>query len=1062
MLKEELSLEQKAILKFCDWVNTDYASAGNLVVELNGQTSPTRKEQIHLDYRVVLSDLGTVVLGKTRDTNGHPHLQYALVATSELFGLYSPSQQRKLVMSSSRLPFTPLVQFMPSGSPESKSPFGTTIGLSLWNRESPKPQWLGIRMAPVAALAALADAHSTSIDNGVLTVKQRGTESGPEDELELKVHAASGRLINLQLTITGDLILIENGKFVLRVHPQTGAFAQALGEIDALTEDYPNAFAQTNRIGSTLAFLGTDVLGSDLLKRALDDASVPDSQRQMVRLLQKVDLAKLLAPLDSLWDFLSPFQGETTTGEPFVVPDDAAPATPESPRLGMPVSIDSATLVNMLRFAVLQVFRKTDSLWPWGSWPWTFTREATLNLVNEGRYTPAEIQRLIRSDNLGPLGSLAGESFLGGFDATPVEALALQGLAKLSPGDLEKDVATLLQRDSVGSRLLVNVLSVLCTLSDSEVEALAPLLSPDLTAFLRESVQRLRGAPKDQPPVETLKPAIAQHWSKLLAPYLQRHFFEGLVNPSVRLADQGYLAEAEARQRDLLAKVKAGSAPSNTTEARLLHELGVVLLNQGKLEPAEQPLRQALSLGAALDTSDHHPWVGSLQYLALALRQQGKWAELDSLYREKVAALKQPHGHTCRALTLLLNQWGAVLLLQGKAAEAEPLLNEALALQKTLSGETNLDLVLPLASLAVAQWMQNKQIEARKYADEVCALFDRISGADHPDSIAWRRLRSAMSESETKSAPPNATGEPRLVPGLVALVDGRPILQSEVRRRVAYYDQLLRAQYEKQPQKLSAELARVIQEMIDQLVEEELICSEFLRQRHASPTNSVQTRIEAVIRTGYGNDRQAFLQSLSAGGETEEAFRKRMEKECIVSDTRRAFLLEVASREPSSESIEEYYRNHTADFQRKESVALSLIVIPANPSDTNAPAGSQRKLAEEIRARSVAGENFASLAKAHSRGSRAKDGGDWGWVERGVLRKELEDVAFVLSQGQISQVLEVEGECYILQVRGRRPGRLAPLSEVREDIVEILGTQALTASQQRWFHQLQSQSVVCR
>jgi len=53
-------------------------------------------------------------------------------------------------------------------------------------------------------------------------------------------------------------------------------------------------------------------------------------------------------------------------------------------------------------------------------------------------------------------------------------------------------------------------------------------------------------------------------------------------------------------------------------------------------------------------------------------------------------------------------------------------------------------------------------------------------------------------------------------------------------------------------------------------------------------------------------------------------------------------------------------------------------------------------MADEILAKLNAGDSFESLAKVYSEGKEAKEGGDWGWIGKDVLRKELSEVAFSL------------------------------------------------------------------
>ncbi len=67
--------------------------------------------------------------------------------------------------------------------------------------------------------------------------------------------------------------------------------------------------------------------------------------------------------------------------------------------------------------------------------------------------------------------------------------------------------------------------------------------------------------------------------------------------------------------------------------------------------------------------------------------------------------------------------------------------------------------------------------------------------------------------------------------------------------------------------------------------------------------------------------------------------------------------------------------------------------------------------AEKLRARWEAGENFADLAKEASLDEESKEkGGDLGWFPRGVLNFNLEEAAFSLSTGNVSEPIPLTSE----------------------------------------------------
>jgi hypothetical protein len=85
---------------------------------------------------------------------------------------------------------------------------------------------------------------------------------------------------------------------------------------------------------------------------------------------------------------------------------------------------------------------------------------------------------------------------------------------------------------------------------------------------------------------------------------------------------------------------------------------------------------------------------------------------------------------------------------------------------------------------------------------------------------------------------------------------------------------------------------------------------------------------------------------------------------------------------------------------------------------------SVRNQLQSIRERALAGEDFAALARAHSQDpGNASIGGDLGTFGRGDLAKPLEDAAFALEPGEISEVVETPFGLHLVRLEGKEaPG----------------------------------------
>jgi len=137
------------------------------------------------------------------------------------------------------------------------------------------------------------------------------------------------------------------------------------------------------------------------------------------------------------------------------------------------------------------------------------------------------------------------------------------------------------------------------------------------------------------------------------------------------------------------------------------------------------------------------------------------------------------------------------------------------------------------------------------------------------------------------------------------------------------------------------------------------------------------------------------------------------------------------------------------------SPTVAAAATPAPP-----PVDLQRKLADEILAKLDAGDSFESMARVYSEGKEAKEGGDWGWIGRDILRKELNEVAFSLKPGQHSRVIETSEGYYIVEVDDVKPAHTTPLAEVRDDIEKTLLQQQRAQMQEAWVKDLRARAYI--
>jgi peptidyl-prolyl cis-trans isomerase SurA len=297
-------------------------------------------------------------------------------------------------------------------------------------------------------------------------------------------------------------------------------------------------------------------------------------------------------------------------------------------------------------------------------------------------------------------------------------------------------------------------------------------------------------------------------------------------------------------------------------------------------------------------------------------------------------------------------------------------------------------------------------------------------------------------------------GEPEVINGIAAVVNGDVITYSQVRDLSAPREKLLRSQY------TGAELEKALKEAreaaVNDLIDRRLIIQAFQKEKWEIPDHFVEEQLRGIIKESFGGDRNTFIKTLEAQRYSLGEF-KQTETERMIVQAMRA---KNVKRNPISSptKVEEYYKKHRAEFTAKEQVKLRMIMI-SGKADTGQSA-SQKALAEEVLGQLAGGAEFERIAQTYSEDGTRDVGGDWGWIERKTLAPPLEKIAFKMPVGRISNIIEYGGNYYILKVEERQGGTTRSLAEARPDIEKKLIQEEAQDLQERWIAGLRAKAYI--
>lgn len=294
-----------------------------------------------------------------------------------------------------------------------------------------------------------------------------------------------------------------------------------------------------------------------------------------------------------------------------------------------------------------------------------------------------------------------------------------------------------------------------------------------------------------------------------------------------------------------------------------------------------------------------------------------------------------------------------------------------------------------------------------------------------------------------------------VVDRIVASVGTEVILQSELMQELApALDELRKTATDE------SDFTRMANEQLERLLEQSIDSKILLREALLAGLNvtddDVEARIADIKKRFPSED--DFLKELQAAGETMSDFRSRIKKQIM------AIAMGIRKRQEFEKGIEvtetdiaQYFQDHPEEFSRPERVHLKRIFLKVG--DAAELAAAKARMAE-ISGQLKAGGDFAELARTHSTGPEASSGGEVGWVSRGDLVDPLDEAAFSLPEGGVSDPLETSFGLVLLKVEKKEGAGSATLDEVRAQIEPKIRAQQAEVRFGKWMSELRKRSRV--
>lgn len=251
-----------------------------------------------------------------------------------------------------------------------------------------------------------------------------------------------------------------------------------------------------------------------------------------------------------------------------------------------------------------------------------------------------------------------------------------------------------------------------------------------------------------------------------------------------------------------------------------------------------------------------------------------------------------------------------------------------------------------------------------------------------------------LAAASAAAAVPGAASDKVLV-----RVNGVPIRQSEVVERL-----------------LKRYGAQAVDEMID-----ETLLRQAAKKAGVTPDEKEVDRRLGKLQEQFGS-RDLFISQLEQAGSSLSKVREDLSDEIV----RERLVAKEKGISVGDDELKKAFEENKEKLGAPEAVHLRHILV--------ADEAKAKQLVEKIKG----GVDFKALARENSLAASGKAaGGDYGFVAKGMLPPEIEDIAFAMKPGETKVVPGPRGS-HILQVLETRAAKPAAYADVKDDLRDML------------------------
>lgn len=285
-----------------------------------------------------------------------------------------------------------------------------------------------------------------------------------------------------------------------------------------------------------------------------------------------------------------------------------------------------------------------------------------------------------------------------------------------------------------------------------------------------------------------------------------------------------------------------------------------------------------------------------------------------------------------------------------------------------------------------------------------------------------------------------------------AIVGDEIITQGEVVRRAAVA--IKEAQERYNEKEFFEKVDEILRDTLDELINRKVLIKEAQRLfgTDAMQMKEVEKDLDSFMKGAVKNvgSLSKYYEIAESQGINPIEKKNELKEDIMIDKIMKENVYNKVKVQPKL--LRRYYTENIDEFRQKKEVSLRQIMIKFSAHNNNKD--ETLSLAQQIMKRLEKGEDFSTLAKQHSDGPNAENGGLLSFGEVNEMRKDLREVVYSLKDNERSKIIESPVGYHIFKMELIKPEKVQEFEEVQEEIYKKIYREEISRLKNQYINSL--------